>query len=115
MGKKEMEEKKIGSTIRQIRKSMKLTQSEFSVLTQLSEDSIGKIERGTTIPTIDTLYKIAEGLKVPFEKLISPHKNKTPQKTSRALEDFIAYLKTRSPEDIKFIHQLTIKILGRKK
>ncbi|HDH07629.1 MAG TPA: XRE family transcriptional regulator, partial [Candidatus Moranbacteria bacterium] len=101
--------------IKGLRVSMKLTQSKFAELVNLSVDSIGKIERGVTIPTIDTLYKIASALKIPVEDLISPSTKKPVQKPPRALNDLTAYLKTRSPEDIKFIHELAIKILERKR
>jgi len=100
--------------IRELRKSMKLTQSQFAELVNLSEDSIGKIERGVTIPKITTLSKIAQGLKIPIEILISPLKEASSQQ-DKELKNFISYLKTRSPEDIKFIHELSLKILGRKK
>ena len=43
---------------------MRLTQSQLAELVDLSEDSIGKIERGVNAPTTDTLLKIAEGLKI---------------------------------------------------
>lgn len=105
--------KDICKRIREIRKSLKLTQSQFSELVNLSEDSIGKIERGVTIPTIDTLYKIASGLKMPIEELISSQKR--PQEPSKAIIDLINYLKTRSPEDVRFIHELAVRILERKK
>lgn len=100
--------------IRELRKSMKLTQSKFAELVNLSEDSIGKIERGVTIPKIETLSKIAQGVKMPVENLISPIKEPFSLQ-DRELKNFIAYLKTRSPEDIKFIHEIALKIFGRKR
>jgi transcriptional regulator with XRE-family HTH domain len=107
--------KDICKRIQEIRKSLKLTQSQFAELVNLSEDSVGKIERGVTIPTIDTLYKIATGLKMPIEELITPSKAKHPQEVSKAIADFINYLKTCSPEDVRFIHEIAIRILERKK
>ncbi len=107
--------KDIFKRIRELRKSMQLTQSQFAELVNISEDSIGKIERGVTVPTIDTLYKIAGGAKVPVEELIVPLEEKPSQKSSKAITDLITYLKTRSPEDIRFIHKLAVKILERKK
>jgi len=107
--------KDVCKRIRELRKSMRLTQSQFAELVDMSEDSIGKIERGITIPSIDTLYKVANSVKLPVEKLLSPLEETRSKESSKALTDFITYLKTLSPEDIKFIHQLTIKILKRKK
>ncbi|MDA8325550.1 MAG: helix-turn-helix transcriptional regulator [Nitrospiraceae bacterium] len=107
--------KDICKKIREIRKSMGLSQGQFAELVNLSVDSIGKIERCATIPTVETLDKIAAGLKIPLKDLISPAKEKLSQKPFKTLEDLIAYLKTRSPEDVRFIHELAIKIFERKK
>ena len=106
--------KDICKKIREIRKSMRLSQGQFAEVVNLSVDSIGKIERCTTIPTIETLDKIAVGLKIPLKDLI-PSKEKPSQKSSNALEDLLAYLKTRSPDDVRFIHELALKIFERKK
>ncbi len=107
--------KKVCERIREIRKSMKLTQSQFAELAGLSEDSVGKIERGDTVPTIDTLHKIATGLKIPVEKLLPLEKQAPAGRLNKALEDFVVYLKSRSPDDVKFIHRLTVQSLEKKK
>lgn len=109
-----MKSKDIAVKIRDLRKSLKLTQSQFAELVNLSEDSIGKIERGIGVPTLDTLNKIASGLKMPVEDLLSTSRKKPATKPSGPLNDFLAYLQTRSPEDVKFIHELTVKILEKK-
>ncbi|MBI3604863.1 MAG: helix-turn-helix transcriptional regulator [Nitrospirae bacterium] len=41
--------KVIGQKIRDLRKSMKLTQSQFAELIDLSENALGKLERGINI------------------------------------------------------------------
>lgn len=105
--------KEISKKIRELRKSLKLTQNQFAELVGLSEDSIGKIERGLYVPTIETLNKIATALKIPIQDLISPIKKRPAQKLPGALDDLIAYLQTRSPDDIRFIHELAVKILER--
>lgn len=110
-----MKSKAIAVKIRELRRSLKLTQSQFAELVGLSEDSIGKIERGIGVPTIDTLHKIAGAVKIPIEDLISIPRKKPSQKLSSALNDLIAYLQARSPDDIRFIHELAVKILERKK
>lgn len=109
-----MRDKDICTKIRELRKSMKLTQSQFAERVGLSVDSIGKIERGINTPTIDTLYRIASGVKIPIEDLISP-KEMPSEKSSKAIADLVTYLKTCSPNDIRFIHKLAVKILERKK
>lgn len=106
--------KDIGKRIRGLRMAMKLTQSQFAELVGLSEDSIGKVERGISVPTIDTLMKMAEGLKVTLAELLGEPQQKAEGK-NKILNDFIKYLRTKPPDDIRLIHEVTIKVLERKK
>ena len=106
--------KDICKRIRDIRTSMKLTQSQFAELVDISEDSIGKIERGVNVPTIETLYKISTALKKPLEELLPPYKDKKKGKGKNdAIDGLINYLKTRPSDDVKFIHDLALRILER--
>lgn len=102
--------KDIAIRLKNLRKSMGLTQSQFAELVNLSEDSVGKIERGTSVPTISTIKQIAESLKISLSELIeeAPARERV---ANKALDDLIKYLKTKSPEDIKFIHEIAVKIL----
>jgi transcriptional regulator with XRE-family HTH domain len=110
-----MTDKDVCKRIKELRQSMKLTQSQFAELVNMSEDSIGKIERGVTVPTVNTLYKIADSIKMPVERFLAPLKETRSPKSSKALSDFIKYLETRSPDDIEFIHDLAVKIFERRK
>ncbi len=107
--------KDICKRIRELRKSMGLTQHQFAELVNLSDDSIGKIERGVAVPTVDSLYKISIGLKMSIADLIQPVTRNRHQRTSKAIDDLVIYLKTRPPEDARFIHELAVKVLERKK
>ena len=97
-----------------MRKSLKLTQSQFAEICNLSDDSIGKIERCVTVPTIDTLYKIASNLKKPIETLLPSYKEKCCT-DSDELTALVNYLRLHPAEDIKFIHELAVKIFERRK
>ncbi|MDE6834013.1 MAG: helix-turn-helix domain-containing protein [Ruminococcus sp.] len=59
----------IGERIRRFRMQQKLTQEELAFNSELHSAYIGKVERGEKCPTIETLYKIANGLKIPLHKL----------------------------------------------
>lgn len=107
--------KEICQKIREIRKSLKLTQSQFAEICNLSEDSIGKIERCITVPTIETLYKIAKSLKKPVETFLPSHKEKCCNNAADELTAFVNYLRLHPAEDIKFIHELAVKIFERRK
>lgn len=107
-------DKSICQRIREVRKSLKLSQNQFAELANLSEDSIGKIERGT-VPRMETVYKIAEGLNMSIEDLLGKSKKISAKLSSNVLNDFVVYLNTRPVKDIKFIHELAVKIFERQK
>jgi len=63
-------QKKIGETIRSIRRNRGLSLDKVSELTGVSKAMLGQIERGDSSPTVTTLWKIATGLQVSFSSLL---------------------------------------------
>lgn len=60
----------IGERLRGIRTNRNLSLDETSKLTGVSKPMLGQIERGQSIPTITTLWKIATGLKAPLSSFL---------------------------------------------
>lgn len=60
----------VGERIRQFRTKQDLSQEELAFASEIHPAYIGKVERGEKCPTIETLGKIANGLKIPLSKLI---------------------------------------------
>lgn len=60
----------VGERIRSFRTAQKLSQEELALISELHPAYIGKVERGEKCPTIETLSKIAEGLKIPLPRLV---------------------------------------------
>ncbi|AKL94667.1 transcriptional regulator [Clostridium aceticum] len=60
----------VGENIRKVRNSRNLTIEKLAEVTGVSKSMLGQIERGDANPTITTVWKIANGLKVPFSVLI---------------------------------------------
>lgn len=62
----------IGRKLREVRAERGMSLDEAAGLTGVSKPMLGQIERGQSMPTITTLWKIATGLKLPlsafFEK-----------------------------------------------
>lgn len=112
-------EKEICYRIRELRRKLKLTQSQFAVMVGLSEDCVGKIERGVSVPSLLTVYKITGALKIPVEALIIPkagHEAGPPHgEAGSALRDLTSYLRSRPPEDVVLLHELAVKIFDHKK
>ena len=67
----------IGSNLKRLRTDRKLSLSNLSTLSGVSKVMIGQIERGQSNPTINTIWKIANGLKVPYTALIDEPVSKT--------------------------------------
>ncbi|PFJ18270.1 DNA-binding protein [Bacillus cereus] len=57
--------------LKTIREKEKLSLEKVSQLTGVSKAMIGQIERGESSPTLTTIWKIANGLKVSFTSLIN--------------------------------------------
>lgn len=61
---------KLGNNIKKYRKGLKLTQFELSIQADIVEDFLQSIEVGRKMPSMETLGKIADALKVePYELL----------------------------------------------
>ena len=60
---------KIGLKIMLERQKRKLSQEELAELANLSRITIGKLERGVTSPTIDTLERVAAVFGLTFTEL----------------------------------------------
>lgn len=63
-------DKNIATNLRRIRKSKNMSLDMLAEQTGVSKSMLGQIERGESNPTVSTISKIVEGLKVPFEQLI---------------------------------------------
>lgn len=62
---------KIGERLKQIRINRNLSLDDTAELTSVSKPMLGQIERGQSVPTITTLWKIASGLKVPLSSFLA--------------------------------------------
>lgn len=66
----------IASNLKRIRTERQLSLGKLSEICGVSKVMLGQIERGESNPTINTIWKIAGGLKVPYTALIDePIKN----------------------------------------
>lgn len=63
-------DKNIAVNLKRIRKAKNLSLDMLAERTGVSKSMLGQIERGESNPTVATIGKIVEGLKVPFEQLI---------------------------------------------
>ncbi len=57
---------KIGQKLKTLRMARSMSLDEAAALTGVSKPMLGQIERGQSVPTVTTLWKIATGLKTPL-------------------------------------------------
>jgi transcriptional regulator with XRE-family HTH domain len=62
-----------GANVRHYRKAEGLTQGELAERVDLSLDMIGKIERGATAPSFETIEKLADALNTQEAVFFGPH------------------------------------------
>ncbi len=60
----------LGSRIRKARESKNFTQEQLSEMCALSTAHIGHIERGTRIPSLETLFRICSCLEISLDYLL---------------------------------------------
>ncbi len=61
----------VAQNLKKIREEKKLSLDKLAELTGVSKSMLGQIERGESSPTIATVWKISNGLKVSFTTLIN--------------------------------------------
>lgn len=63
--------------LKRIREEKKLSLDKAAQMTGVSKSMLGQIERGESNPTITTVWKIANGLKISFTSLLSQPESDT--------------------------------------
>lgn len=67
----------VATNLKRVRDEQKLSLDKAAELTGVSKSMLGQIERGESNPTIQTIWKIANGLKVSLTSLIDLEKKET--------------------------------------
>ncbi|MGN0369772.1 MAG: helix-turn-helix domain-containing protein [Butyrivibrio sp.] len=67
---KEIDYTALGMRIRKSRTQQHMTQEQLGELCELSTAHIGHIERGTRVPSLETIFRIAQALNVSMDSLM---------------------------------------------
>lgn len=59
----------VAKNMKHLREQNKLSMDEFAKLSGVSKSMLAQIERGVGNPTVSILWKLANGMKIPFEAL----------------------------------------------
>ena len=61
---------KIGKRIRDLRESKGISQQNLAAVCNFEKANLSRIEAGRTNPTISTLYKISQALKITISEIV---------------------------------------------
>lgn len=67
----------VARNLKKIREDRKLSLDNVAQMTGVSKSMLGQIERGESNPTVTTVWKIANGLKISFTELIKSTQENT--------------------------------------
>jgi len=93
---------RIGLQIRELRKAKGLTQDELAGMIDRSVEGLSNLERGVSLPGIDTLERLAEALSVPLREFLDLSGDPNlPQKRLELLAQLTALLHTLPDRQLK--------------
>jgi transcriptional regulator with XRE-family HTH domain len=102
----------IGERLRALRESKNLSQGEIEKRTGLLRCYISRVENGHTVPSIETLEKLARALEVPLYQLFYDGEEapELPNLLGRKTADEVAW--GSSPEEKRFLQRVA-PLVGR--
>ncbi len=80
----------IGSRIREIRKSKKMTQEKLAELSGVEPSNISHIERAATKLSLPTLVSIANALEVTLDEIVYDNLNKSTHVSVKLIDELLA-------------------------
>jgi len=101
----------LGARIRQYRKKMRLTQEVLALNAGINASFLGDIERGTKMPSIESLENLLKALGVTFQDFFDFETDIKPFKDCTALEKLNLELQGRSENEIGMIYNVIRQIL----
>lgn len=110
-----MDYKLLGKNIKEIRKSLKITQEQLAEKIDVSTVFISQIENATRKPSLETIYKISLTLGVKIDTLINKD---TSKENINNIEQLTELLNRCSPSEQDFVtdisRTLIIKLIEHK-
>lgn len=78
--------KDLGKTIKKLRKLHNISQERLADKANLTQQHISRIEQGTNTPSIETLIKLSEALRVSIDVMVNTNDNVTNRRDIIILE-----------------------------
>jgi len=102
--------RQLGEYLQRIRKARGLTQERLAELCDLTPEHVSGIERGRRYPSMKTLLRMAEVLRISLSEAFRFQEPKPLTEKDRAIITFNRLLANRSVKDIRFLTELAKRI-----
>src|SRR5690349_1853796 len=98
----------IGKSIRGVRERLKIKQTDFAKLLEISRASVVNIEKGRQYPPLHLIFGIAKALKVKVTDLVPELESIEPSEIDKSINENIRsylnkWIKANDPKDSKAI------------
>lgn len=96
-------EKAMGRRVARLRREKQLTQAQLAEILDVASETISRLERGISMPSLKTFENISHALNVPLKAIFDfEYPQKSQDKASeREIARIVNLLKTRKTEEIK--------------
>jgi len=99
-------EKQIGISIARARKDRELTQAQLAEMIDTTVETVSRIERGVSIPSLKTLERISKALNIHIRDLLDFDYPLGRRASIKDTEKLLAYLQTKNPSDIRMCYRI---------
>ena len=103
-------EKRLGARVAAHRRTKRLSQEQLAERVGVNPATISRLERGSTTPSIETLAKIADALRVELHDLFEASTGSSAR--DAAIEALVVDLKHVERADIELVHGIARLVLG---
>ena len=97
---------KVGKRIREVRKAQGISQQELGERANLNYKYIGGVERGERNPSVESLVKIAKGLKVDVGDFFNVDDDRQLSEKERTYHQIIGLLGDKSTKELKLAKRM---------
>lgn len=97
---------KVGKRIREFRKAQRISQQELGERADLNYKYIGGVERGERNPSVESLVKIAKGLKVDVGDFFNVDDSRQLSEKERIYNQIIGLLGDKSTKELKLAKRM---------
>ena len=101
-----------GSSLRQCRRARGLTQAQLAEATELSLEMVGRLERGRTAPSFETIAALADALKVPAAALFGAQPTGIESERRELLDRINGLLAQTSDDDLRRVQRVLRALLS---